>query len=439
MENRKVIIVGAGIGGLSSAYWLLQRGYEVEILEASDHPGGRMATLERKGDRVDVGAQFYHSSYRLAFDLMDVVGLTGDRRKIGGKIQFSLKDGSSHIYNHKAPYMKMLGLRGNFKLYWFIISHILLRRRFPMHQIVEDRPEYDNVEALDFWKAPSDQALRDYLVTTISMADNQGLPEYLSLYHFIHLFRISTFTDFIAMTRGVSSLAEELAKILPVQYESPVRQLVAEKGRVIGVQMESDGSVRKAGHVIVAVTPPAAARLMPEELEEQRSFFDSVTYSPFPMPVFFLDRPLRRDVWCYFSDLALRKTFMFALDETSKIPEMVPSGKSIITGWSGHPMTLDLIDQPDDEIIEKARNDIELMIPGFSGYIEEATVFRHPYGVARYPTGSYRAVLDFIEGAKQLKGVSFVSDLFGGSYMEPAMSSAKEAVNRVCAWGGTVS
>jgi len=48
MENRKVIVIGAGIGGLSSAYWLLQRGYEVEILEASDHPGGRMATLERK-------------------------------------------------------------------------------------------------------------------------------------------------------------------------------------------------------------------------------------------------------------------------------------------------------------------------------------------------------------------------------------------------------
>ena len=40
MENRKVIIVGAGIGGLAAAYWLGRRGYEVEILEASDRPGG---------------------------------------------------------------------------------------------------------------------------------------------------------------------------------------------------------------------------------------------------------------------------------------------------------------------------------------------------------------------------------------------------------------
>jgi protoporphyrinogen oxidase len=425
MENRKVLIIGGGIGGLSVGYWLTQRGYEVEILEASDRPAGRMVTLERKGDRVDVGAQFYHSSYRHAFDLMDVVNLTRDRRTIKGRIQFSLRDGSTFLYDHKMPYLKALGVRGNLKLYGFMMKHIFLRHRFPMHQIVEDRPEYDNMEALDLFSHPKDQALREFIVTVVSMADNQGLPEFLNVYHFIHCFRISTFTTFIALTRGVSSLAEELAKLLPVTYESPVRQLVWEKDRIVGVQMDGDGSIKKAGHVIVAV------------IEEQRSFFESVTYSPFPMPVFFLDRPLRRDVWCYFNDPGLRSTFMFALDETSKIPEMVPSGKSIVTGWSGHPTTLDLIDRPDDEVMGIARDDIELMIPGFSNYIEDATVFRHPYGVARYPTRSYRRVLDFKRAARQLEGVSFVSDLFGGSYMEPAMSSAAEAVSRVCEWGGT--
>ena len=125
MENRKVIIVGAGIGGLAAGYWLRQRGYEVEILEASDRPGGRMATLERKGDKVDVGAQFYHSDYRHSFQLMDAVGLTGDKRKIKGKIEFSLEDGSTFLWDHNSPYMKILGLRGNLKLYWFVLRYVL--------------------------------------------------------------------------------------------------------------------------------------------------------------------------------------------------------------------------------------------------------------------------------------------------------------------------
>ena len=156
MENRKVIIIGAGIGGLAAAYWLTQRGYEVEILEASDRPGGRMVTLERKGDRVDVGAQFYHSNYRYAFDLMEVVNLTREKRTIKGNIQYSLRDGSTFLYNHKTPYMKVLGLRGNLRLYGFVLRHIALRHRWPIHWIAEDHPEYDNMESLAYVSNPKD-------------------------------------------------------------------------------------------------------------------------------------------------------------------------------------------------------------------------------------------------------------------------------------------
>jgi len=41
------------------------------------------------------------------------------------------------------------------------------------------------------------------------------------------------------------------------------------------------------------------------------------------------------------------------------------------------------------------------------------------------------------EKARDLKGVSFVTDIFGGCFMEAAMVSAAEAVKRVCGWGGT--
>lgn len=438
MEDAKVLVVGAGIGGLATGFWLCQRGYEVEILEAFDRPGGRTLTLERKGDRVDVGAQFYHSNFRYAYQLMDAVNLSTTRRTIAGKVHFALRDGSIYLYDHRVPYMRVLGLRGNMKLAWFILRYVLFGHRFPMYRIAEDHPEYDNVEVLDMWAAPSDRPLRDFILTTTSMAENQGMPEWMSLYHFIHSFRLTAFSNFIALTGGVASLAEELAKQLPVQYEAPVRQLVVEKGRVVGVQMEQDGSVKKAGHVVVAVAPPAAARLMPEELEEQRRFFESVIYNPMPMPVFYLDRPLRRDVWCYFNDPSLRRAFMFAVDEHSKVPEMSPSGKSVLTVWTGHPMTLEMMPRPDKEIIKQAQEDLELMIPGVSQWIDEVALVRHPYGVARYPAGAYRRVLDFRCQARELKGVSFVSDLFGGCYMEAAMASAAAAVTRVCEWGGMV-
>jgi hypothetical protein len=90
----------------------------------------------------------------------------------------------------------------------------------------------------------------------------------------------------------------------------------------------------------------------------------------------------------------------------------------------------------DDEILKLAQEDLELMIPGVSHYIEEATLVRHPYEMAQFPVGSYRRVLDFQRQARQLEGVSFVSDVFGAFAMEGAACSAAAAVNRVCAWGG---
>jgi protoporphyrinogen oxidase len=435
MSNRKVIVVGAGIGGLAAAHSLRQRGYEVEVLEASNRPGGRMMTLEHRGDRVDVGAQFYHSNFRSAFELMDAVGVGGEKRMLRGSVQYSLRDGGHYLYNQRNPYMKLLGWRGNLKLYRFVLRYVLLGRRFSEFAIREDIPEYDDIGILDLYDSPSDRTIRDYLVTMLTMGEALALPEWVSLYHFIRLFRLTLFCDYFGLVRGVSALAEGLAAQLPVEYETPVRQLVLEKGRAVGVELEGDGRVRKAEHVIVAVTPPVAAGLLPEGLDEQRRFFESVKYAPLPMPVFFIDRPLRRDVWCYFNDPSLRRTFMFAIDAHAKVPEMCPSGKAALTGWAVYPTTLSLMDESDETILSLAREDMELMVPGFSGWIEEAKVVRHAFVNAVYPPGAYRHVLDFQEGAGPLRGVSFSSSALHGMSMEAAIRSAAAAVRRVCAEG----
>ncbi|MBO3746376.1 flavin monoamine oxidase family protein [Streptosporangiaceae bacterium NEAU-GS5] len=47
----KVVILGAGVAGLASAYELGKAGYDCTVLEASDHVGGRNRTL-RAGDRL---------------------------------------------------------------------------------------------------------------------------------------------------------------------------------------------------------------------------------------------------------------------------------------------------------------------------------------------------------------------------------------------------
>ncbi len=56
---KKVVIIGAGIGGLSAASVLAQKGYEVTVLEKNDKPGGRINFFEAEGFTFDMGPSWY--------------------------------------------------------------------------------------------------------------------------------------------------------------------------------------------------------------------------------------------------------------------------------------------------------------------------------------------------------------------------------------------
>src|SRR5690242_5624092 len=61
--GRSVVILGAGIAGLVSAYELQRAGYKVTVLEARDRIGGRVWTI-RGGDRiVQTGRPDQHATF----------------------------------------------------------------------------------------------------------------------------------------------------------------------------------------------------------------------------------------------------------------------------------------------------------------------------------------------------------------------------------------
>ncbi|MEP7214383.1 MAG: phytoene desaturase family protein [Acidobacteriota bacterium] len=57
--NKKVVVIGAGIGGLGAAGLFAKKGYDVTVLEKNERLGGRANIFEKDGFRFDMGPSWY--------------------------------------------------------------------------------------------------------------------------------------------------------------------------------------------------------------------------------------------------------------------------------------------------------------------------------------------------------------------------------------------
>jgi len=63
MENKSVLVVGGGIGGLATAMRLATAGCKVHIIEKNNTVGGRLNQIKKDGFTFDTGPSFFSMSY----------------------------------------------------------------------------------------------------------------------------------------------------------------------------------------------------------------------------------------------------------------------------------------------------------------------------------------------------------------------------------------
>jgi 1-hydroxycarotenoid 3,4-desaturase len=66
MRTQRVIVIGAGIGGLVAAVLLSARGYDVTVIERAATPGGKLREIEAGGRQLDAGPTVF--TMRWVFD-----------------------------------------------------------------------------------------------------------------------------------------------------------------------------------------------------------------------------------------------------------------------------------------------------------------------------------------------------------------------------------
>lgn len=275
-----IIIVGAGITGLSAGFELAMRGIPFRIFEASDRPGGLIRTEHTGGFTIEAGPDSLLAQKPAALELCAALGLTPQLISTSApRTAFVLKRG--RLYPLPSP--SVLGVPttlGGIAQYDLLSP--IARARLAMEVFMPRGHGSDESVGAFFRRRFGGQTvglIAEPLLGGIHAGDIDALsmqslfPRFLDAEatrgSVLRMFRRKPAAGdglFRSLAGGMSELVNALEGRLPVgsiQYDSPVREIVRSRSEASEAwQVRSAGGDAGAHAVILACPAHAAAALL---------------------------------------------------------------------------------------------------------------------------------------------------------------------------------
>ena len=371
MEDKRILVVGAGIGGIAAAARLARSGYQVQVFEKNAIPGGRCGQMEIQGHRFDTGPTLFlmPELYQGAFkDLGEQIHDHLTLKRVDPTYQIHFNDGVS------------LALSSDLNTMYTQLESIEPGSTQGFLRYMEEGcRHYDtalsDVVRRDFRTPTSFFNLKNLLLLKKLKAltrhytniGNYFQDEHLkfafifqNLYMGIHPYRapaIFSLMQYTELTHGVwfpeggmYAIIEALVKIAKVNgvqftFNTAVEEILVEDGLATGVRLE-DGSRIAADMVIAnADLPYVYQRLLPEAEQTKRYarrkhgcsalvFYWGLDqqYPQLGPHNLFLAPDIRGGFDLIFDDLALGDQPSFYVHVPNRIdPSLAPEGQDTIT------------------------------------------------------------------------------------------------------------
>jgi len=260
--KKKIIIIGAGFGGMSAAAYLARDGYDVTVLEKNNQPGGRAMVLKKHGYTFDLGPSWYmmpdvFTDFFADFgkkpsDYYELKKLTPSYRVYNTATHHDIKatyDGGLAVFDEVEPgsaerLAKLLEKTN--KEYDLVRKHLLERNYVGISDML-------NPKAIALLKNP--ELVRSYhsrIKKTVSDAELQKILEFMVVFmggspeNIPAVYSLLTHVDFNlgiwypmggfgSVARAFESLCKELG--VTFRYNSAVTKIVTKGGRTVGVEV----------------------------------------------------------------------------------------------------------------------------------------------------------------------------------------------------------
>lgn len=425
----KIIVIGAGISGLTAAYQLQKAGHEVTVLEAADHVGGRMITIHWRDWNIDPGAKFVTGGDVYLLEMVAQHGLEDQLYQMftEGVPTVILREGKLHSVNFVSirSYLGWTGVSLKARLAMLkLIPHFLpvmvkLKNMYRPEQAPgRDRESlkeffyrHINAEMYDYWAFPTFETYCSYGGEDISRkAFLALLISYLN-------------TKSLGLRNGIGNLPDAIASRLDIRLGARATLLERAKDSAnVTYTQEGRTDSLSAERVVVAIPGTRVLEIIPEPLPAWVKFFPKVSYA-YTASIF-------QEVEGHFDPGV--PGVMIPRREQSYLC-------SVGVDQYREDKTLLLLDtavaaydpaEPDESIIEKSKADTLKVFPQLDGKLGDTLIYRWPEKVPTFRPG-YLAALAAFRDDMQENPLYFCGDYLAGPSTGAALYAGRECAERV--------
>jgi len=422
---RDVLVLGGGISGLTTAFWLTRRGMQVTVLEAAPRVGGAMETLSDGPWRFEMGPNTVLEGNADVTALISACGLEGEKITAdpSAKRRFLWKGGRLHALPG--------GPGGLLRTPLFSLGAKLRLLREPWIPRLdsEETPE-ETIAA--FVRRRLGSEILDYAVSPFVSGVYAGDPDRLSVDWAVP--RIAALErehgslirgalakrkgakpgPMISFREGLDALPRRLAREIGDVRTSVFCDKLGRSGSRF-VAETGDGPI-EAERVVLAVPADVAARLLDELTGGASRLLAEIPYAP----VAVVSLGVRREDVAHpldgFGFLVPRKeglNVLGCLFPSTLFPGRAPEGHAALVAFVGGRTHPEIVTRPDESIYGTVREELGRAL-GLRGEPVFHHVRRWPRAIPQYELGHGRYVARAEEIERSFPGLRISGNFLRG-------------------------